>query len=453
MADPLSIASGVAGLITLAELVYFGTCRYIRTVKDAKEEARTLSDGLRDLLNVLCQLRLWAARMEAEDGLQPSESSCCLPVIDSCHRVLLRLSSRLEKLDPNKSSESFLRQLKWPFSSSEMRKLMENLEHLKSTITLALSSKNTMAIVDILSKQEKVAKDVKLIKEELKDGLARQRALEEKLDSLASKKDRQTILDFFGKISPAQRHQTSQTLRYPNTGMWLLEADEFKEWLSGIRRALWLSGIAGGGKTVLASAVIEAAQSQCQDFRKGCAYFYCDYKDESTQELVNILGSLLAQLASQNVEAFLLLQEYYQTCQSNGPLAKPPEAMALVETLERMNACFEGTYIIVDGLDECNKNTGDVTRALASMALATGLAKGEVLITLLSRDEEDIRPILANGFTHIEIAARSGDLQLYVTGEMDRRIRTGELEINNSKLKDTIQKRLVEEAEGMYVTL
>ena len=120
MADPLSIASGVAGLITLTEHIYFGTCRYIKAVKEAKKEALVLSDGLRDLHTVLNQLRLWATRVEAENGAQDLKISCRPPVIESCERLLTQISIRLAKLDPNKTSEPLLRQLKWPYSSSEM---------------------------------------------------------------------------------------------------------------------------------------------------------------------------------------------------------------------------------------------------------------------------------------------------------------------------------------------
>ena len=75
-----------------------------------------------------------------------------------------------------------------------------------------------------------ISAGVESIRTELKDGLRAQRLLEEKFDAVVSRSDREEVLDFFGKVSPAMRHQTSQALRHPNTGSWLVHSDELQEW-------------------------------------------------------------------------------------------------------------------------------------------------------------------------------------------------------------------------------
>jgi Cdc6-like AAA superfamily ATPase len=126
-------------------------------------------------------------------------------------------------------------------------------------------------------------------------------------------RERQNILSFFEKIDPSPNHETSLKLRHPLTGLWLTEGEAFLTWLHTRNSKLWLSGIPGAGKTVLAASVVEQTIKESSPSR-AVAYFYCDYKDERTQDPVNILGSLATQLARQSEKCFALLQEYYFTC-------------------------------------------------------------------------------------------------------------------------------------------
>ena len=310
---------------------------------------------------------------------------------------------------------------------------------------MALSSDTLSAVVQVLSEQSRITDEIKTIKVELE----RQRQFEENFNLRVSRKEREEVVNFFGKVSPAIRHRTSQSLRHRNTGLWLIEAEEFQDWLACKVSGLWLSGIPGGGKTILASAIIEAAQQQCRDCTRACVFFYCDYKDEQTQNPLNVFSSLLAQLAVQHVEAFRLLQDYYERCRSLSALSRAPELQPLIELFHEMAKQFEVVYVIVDGLDECGDNAINVTEALSSLEGLGLFGRGKLAITLLSRDEVDIRALLIKRFSHIKIAARSIDLQLFVSEEMDRRMNVGDLEIGDASLKDVIMDRLIDRADGM----
>ena len=47
--------------------------------------------------------------------------------------------------------------------------------------------------------------------------------------------------------------------------------------------------------------------------RNAVAFFYCDYKNAETQDLLNLLGSLAQQFAKQDEESFAKLREFYET--------------------------------------------------------------------------------------------------------------------------------------------
>ena len=67
---------------------------------------------------------------------------------------------------------------------------------------------------------------------------------------------RRRVLDFFMPVDPQQSLAQCLSLRHPMTGMWLIDGDEFQQWLTVPHSRMWLAGIPGAGKTVLAGAMI-----------------------------------------------------------------------------------------------------------------------------------------------------------------------------------------------------
>lgn len=99
---------------------------------------------------------------------------------------------------------------------------------------------------------------------------------------IAMNKDRQKLLGSFVPIDPRISHHMSRKLRHPATGVWLTESQEMNQWLATENAGLWIYGIPGAGKTVLASIVIEEALN-AGETTTAVAFFYCDYKDTATE--------------------------------------------------------------------------------------------------------------------------------------------------------------------------
>jgi hypothetical protein len=206
---------------------------------------------------------------------------------------------------------------------------------------------------------------------------------------------------------------------------------EFTHWLNTSNSRLWLLGVPGAGKTVLASAVIEYALKRC-DEKNAIAYFYCDYKDLESQDPVHILGGIASQIARQNQHAFDTLPEYYKTCHPEGSLHRPAQSNHLLDAILGMVSNFDNVSVLVDGLDGCGESTLDVIQWLASI----GREKENVKTLFLSRAEQHIKDVLAE-YPQISIAARSSDLRLYVASELQLRIRDKSLRISNKTSKNT----------------
>ncbi|TDZ40656.1 hypothetical protein C8035_v005494 [Colletotrichum spinosum] len=204
-------------------------------------------------------------------------------------------------------------------------------------------------------------------------------------------------------------------------------AIEFQHWLSKSDSKLWLKGIPGAGKTVLAASIIEAALERSTESTP-TAFFFCDYKDTRTQVVENILGALAYQLAIQKEDAFKMLERYYEELNPGNGLPKQSSRKGLEKLLGKMLKIYDHAYLIVDVLMKDSDN---------------------VSIALLSRDEYEIRELLQSDFTPIEIAAHKSDITEYVTAEIEERIRTRRLCIYGSDLKGEIIEGLIHGAKGM----
>lgn len=449
MSDPISLSASIAGLVTLVDLLFNRTLRYAKLAKGAKEDIKSLCDGLQNLSEVLHSLALRTSRLDAEGETRDAPSQYRPHIVQSCNQLLRIIRIKLEKHDPSEAglsrTQSTLRQLKWPFSASDVKELVEKIEQHKSTLNLALSADTFQAIQSLLSANQSFQDGI----QDIKSALAQQRqAFDAHLSSLYSTKEQENIVKFFGSESPENRHRTASNLHHPNTGLWLLQDDDFQAWIRGDSPHLWLSGIPGAGKTILASVVIEEAWKHSEIALKAVAYFYCDYKDTNSQDPLMVMGSLATQLAQQSVESFELLRGLYQRYHPPGRMPMTADVPSLVEVIKQMTMKFEEVFLVVDGLDECGKNTVEVTKLLRSLdsVVKSGQA---VKIALLSRHEEDIRRLLEKDFVHVQISARSEDLRLYVAAEIVTRKRDGTLDINNVSLEEEILQALVGGADGM----
>ncbi|KAH8789515.1 hypothetical protein F5882DRAFT_354269 [Hyaloscypha sp. PMI_1271] len=141
---------------------------------------------------------------------------------------------------------------------------------------------------------------------------------------------------------------------YPRTGEWLLTDDKFSKWFHPnfcSNPLLWLSGIPGAGKSVLASLVIEEARALPNTT---VTFFYCKYGDESRNSFLAVARGILSQvLSSEKSNDILLYVDEKASTSGETVLSSSKLAKELLETI--FQSCKK-TYIILDGLDECNRD-------------------------------------------------------------------------------------------------
>ncbi|KAF2807330.1 putative zinc finger protein [Mytilinidion resinicola] len=154
-------------------------------------------------------------------------------------------------------------------------------------------------------------------------------------------------------IDTDQYHLSKIRADYPGTGRWLLVNPTFKKWFdpqyATIPPLLWLNGIPGAGKSVLASLVVEETQKLAS--KPVTLFFYCKHNKPSQDNFIALARTLLAQLLQQ--DKGLLLYLYQKCCDSVEPVLTSPSLVE--ELLVHAFANCKAAYIIVDGLDECSR--------------------------------------------------------------------------------------------------
>ncbi|KAK4221419.1 hypothetical protein QBC38DRAFT_492123 [Podospora fimiseda] len=142
----------------------------------------------------------------------------------------------------------------------------------------------------------------------------------------------------------------------PGSGQWLLNDNRFKKWFDPLfcsTPLLWLNGIPGAGKTVLASTVVETVQKITSNQIR-LAYFYCRHGDESRNTFVAVAKGLLSQLLKGNSDLALLIYEKGNLESGEAILLDRTMTKALLQIA--LVEPQKTTYIIIDGIDECSRD-------------------------------------------------------------------------------------------------
>lgn len=449
MADPLSIAASIAGLISLADLAFTRLMDYGKSVKHAGTESQQLTKEVITLTVLLNSLKSLADTLDNETFASKYGNT----YLEACERTLNDIIDLLREHQASTAST-----LRWSFKARRIKELHEELSRHKDTIIMALSANSLEAIQGLSSQGRDYAKELIALSTSSLDATQRLSLQEEshakeiiaavrdtsKITSqIQLDKQRREIQTYYLRSNPQSNFDTSRQLRHQGTGRWLAQLPEFQKWLSVPGSILWLKGIPGAGKTVLAGVVIEEALKKTTE-ASSSAFFFCDYKNEHTHSPDTILRALVYQLAIQKKEAYARLEQHYETHHSTG-MHKTPTVQSLGDLLRDMAGLYTHVFLTVDGIDECGTQADEVLEALIAISEVTE----NISMALLSRDEDNIRRQLDGLCVPIEIAAHKDDISDYVRAQLGDKIRKGKLLLNNPNLEEEILETLVNGAKGM----
>jgi NACHT domain len=235
------------------------------------------------------------------------------------------------------------------------------------------------------------------------------------LETAERKRKYSELLQWFLGADALLHHEDICKVRqeFPNSGGWLLKQPDYSSWKEdSVPRVstLWLSGIPGAGKTVLASFVIENCK---EDVNASTAFFYCKYDDPQRNTSVAVLRTLLSQLLKYDHDLLPWCYDLYlnsgQLSLSSGDLCK--------EILKAVLTNGDKTFVVVDGIDECDKIEARLLLNVLCdlVTVCDSQNPGKLRVMVVSQDEPDIRRNLsAFSELSLKVIGNEGDIHRFV---------------------------------------
>lgn len=373
MADPLSIAASVTGLVTAGIMVTNSLAKFYNLYKHLDSsligtihKLERLLDDFQSLNKTLSSRKF---RVDEQSLVNNVETS-----IQRCDEIIQELKSECEKFDKALSSgikaavRTAGRRATYPFRQSTLQKLEEDIEEIRNHLFSAL---------EILQ-----LNDSQRIQDELDE-------MKLVLNLIRTDQISAHIRDWLKAPDVTINHNAACAKRHPRTGTWLLKDPTFTAWLAEENSFLWMNGFAGTGKSVLCSTAIQFVfRHRRSDPQIGIAFFYFTFSDVSKQDESAMLRTLLLQLSGQSSRGHSELTRLHHSYQ-NGI----PPSSVLTDCLHRLIEEFHHVYIILDALDESPRN-GARDQVLEVLEVMKKWSFRGLHLLVTSRDEIDIRDYL-----------------------------------------------------------
>ncbi|KAG6981228.1 putative ankyrin repeat protein [Fusarium oxysporum f. sp. conglutinans] len=229
--------------------------------------------------------------------------------------------------------------------------------------------------------------------------------------------------------------------RHPGTGTWLLNSPAFQEWKLGSRQHLWLHGLAGSGKTILSTTILDHLQQI--DSHTTLAFFF-DFSDPRKQKVENLLRSLAVQLYHTGNEAANRLSSLF-TAHDDG--RRQPDTNALSACVDTMIQTARRVFIIIDALDECTARE-ELLQWLKHLASR----KAQLIVT--GRPEVEFQSAIPRSFDEhncilLDKQAVNTDICAYVEATLEQKPDFADKKLSPSILEE-MHDKIGNGADGMF---
>ncbi|KAH7230926.1 ankyrin repeat-containing domain protein [Fusarium tricinctum] len=229
--------------------------------------------------------------------------------------------------------------------------------------------------------------------------------------------------------------------RHPGTGTWLLNSPAFQEWKLGTRQHLWLYGLAGCGKTILSTTILDHLLRI--ETHTTLAFFF-DFSDPGKQKLENLLRSLAVQLYHTGNGAAKRLDSLFA---SHGDGRRQPDSTALSACVDTMIQTAGKVSIIIDALDEC-------TAREELMQWLKHVASREAQLIVTSRPEAEFQSAIPRSFgkrncVQLDKNVVNGDIRSYVEATLEQKPDFVDKKLSPSILEE-MRDKIGNGADGMF---
>lgn len=236
-------------------------------------------------------------------------------------------------------------------------------------------------------------------------------------------------------------HNAAKGLYEKGTGDWVFKTPQWNDWIDFRDRAVWLHGIPGAGKTVIAAHLIEAIQDICRSNKSQiCSYYYCYHghnQDESEPFLRSLVGDLLAEQSGDRVP-----ESIWDRFQRRASLDQALLLDAIGSSLLNVGR----VYVVMDAVDE-SQNRTHLLSLLRTIATEERFSRIQLLTT--SRQYEDIKTTMSHISQPLSMSnpCVEADIRVFVAARImaEQRFRNWP-----QGLRTEVQEALAIGAQGMF---
>lgn len=185
-------------------------------------------------------------------------------------------------------------------------------------------------------------------------------------------------------------HNEQHDKQEDETCEWITNSQGWKQWLDGgssepggYRRFIWIYGIPGAGKTVLASFLIDNIAAHC--LATGYSYYYC-HNERNQEETTSLLRWVVGDLSRQ-IDRFIPKELEQMNESGNYDWRRLLDCLLVIT--RQFQRLGRRVYLVVDAVDESRKPRGRLLDVL--IKIGTDPSFEHVSLLMTSRDEQDIR--------------------------------------------------------------
>lgn len=257
------------------------------------------------------------------------------------------------------------------------------------------------------------------------------------LQEKQKRRERKAKIRFLNTCSTYNHVTAWRQARKQGNVSWIMNNDSYITWKNrgGV---LWCSGILGSGKTILLANIVDDIRSSIEN--SVVAIFLCRHDEVESLRYSTIIRSIARQILETAPVSF---EDW---------LGHSLDDDQIIDRLKGLPRSFtKKTYIILDGLDECEKEDRE---ALLGFLRDLNGHVGELHICCSSRPD-----IAQQGFLVLQphwiipMTENSSEIAVYISNALKDCQDAGRLCVGDLSILETVNNSLLEHADGMYVTL